>query len=80
MTLTFEMDFSQRDAFRDDPEYASEFYTAIGRIVVAWGRLERSLHLLVYSARKIESDAPILDDSDVGLKRTTKALRAALRG
>ena len=31
--------------FGHDPPYASEFYTAIGRIVLLWGRLENQTDL-----------------------------------
>lgn len=36
--------------FVDDPKYANNFYNAMGRMVLMWGRLEKTLDdLLVYS-------------------------------
>jgi hypothetical protein len=79
MAFSFTLEVDDRDQFRDDPLYAHDFYAAIGRTIVAWGKLERALDLTAHSARTIESEHPITGEPDMGLKRKIKAVRRALR-
>ena len=78
-TLTFTLEPTSEDRFSDDPEYAGDFYAAIGRVIVSWGRLERCLDLLVLSAKTIDSPDPVPDEDNLALKRKLRAVRRALR-
>jgi hypothetical protein len=68
-----------RDPFADDPPYASEFYAAIGRLMVMWGKLEGAMDMLAYSARTIISKDPYSEGPRAGMNRKIRALRKAFR-
>jgi hypothetical protein len=79
-TSTFDLETSKEyDPFEDDPPFAADFYTAIGRLVVVWGKLERSVDIIAYSARSIESLDPFKDDARTGIKRKLEALRKTFK-
>jgi hypothetical protein len=41
---------AQTEPFKDDPPYADDFYNAVGRMALMWGKLEQSLDNLVVTA------------------------------
>jgi hypothetical protein len=41
--------------FQNDPSYAAEFYDAVGRVVLLWGKLEQSLDFLIVTALNIHA-------------------------
>jgi len=66
------------DRFKDDPPYATEFYTELGKIIVAWGLVERSLDILVLECRKYLPASMSEDEAPVAFKLKLKYLRKAL--
>jgi hypothetical protein len=46
---------AQTTPFQDDPSYAADFYEAVGRVVLLWGKLEQSLDFLVVTALNIHA-------------------------
>jgi hypothetical protein len=46
---------AQTTPFQDDPPYADDFYMAVGRVVLLWGKLEQNLDFLVVTAINVEA-------------------------
>jgi hypothetical protein len=55
--------------FGDDPPYAVDFYTTIGKIVLLWGRLERQLDALLSMAINIAARSGIQEQMPHQLRR-----------
>jgi hypothetical protein len=66
---------SRTEPFKDDPPFADDFYNAIGRVVLMWGRLEQSLDNLVVSALTIASRTAPARPFMVSLNRKLTLLR-----
>ena len=45
--------------FNDDPPNATEFYTALGRVVCLWGRLENQIAFALVSLQKFPEAEPV---------------------
>lgn len=79
-TMTFTLETpSHHNPFADDPPFATDFHNALGRLVVVWGKLERSVDIIAYSARSIESSEPYAHDARTGIKRKLQAIRTTLK-
>jgi hypothetical protein len=61
-----------------DPPYAADFYSVLGRIITAWGAIERTLDLTFYAARNLNSRNAISGPTTTSLGRKVKALRLAI--
>jgi hypothetical protein len=60
--------------FTDDPAYAAKFYDAMGRMLLLWGRVEKSLDDLLISGIVISQDGDDSQEVYVSLKRKLKLL------
>ena len=67
------------EPFGDDPEYATGFYEAIGRITVTWGRAESSLDILLLIAMDIAAKHGIRESLPVGIERKLTLLKHLYR-
>src|ERR1700691_2244947 len=63
-----------RDPFADQPPYADDFYNAIGRAVVMWGRLEQLIDVLVSTAAGISALRSELPETPIALGRKLRFL------
>lgn len=80
-TITFEnlMSFAVSQPFMNDPPFAPQFYEALGRMFVAWGRFEflfdRQLRYLISEAKKRGID----EEMQISFERKSSLFRKLFR-
>lgn len=74
LVLEFEPKAFKDKPFIDQPAYAPEFYTAIGRVVISWGMFERNLEGLLSAALRVAAHDGITQAPMTSFKRRVKQI------